>query len=161
MRLAKLSIADVPIEGKRVFIRVDFNVPLDKQGHVADDTRIRASLPTIQHAMVRGAKVILASHLGRPAGKVDPRYSLTPVAECLSGLLGKDIPLADDCVGPTVEDLVARMCEGDVLLLENLRFRAEEEKTIPCSRSSWRGWPMSTSTTLSAPPTALTPRQRG
>src|SRR5918996_3676239 len=128
MRLAKLSIADVPIAGKRIFIRVDFNVPLDKQGHVADDTRIRAPLPTIQHAMVRGAKVILASHLGRPAGKVDPRYSLTPVAECLSGLLGKDIPLADDCVGPTVEDLVARMCEGDVLLLENLRFRAEEEK---------------------------------
>jgi phosphoglycerate kinase len=131
MRLAKLSIADVPIEGKRVFIRVDFNVPLDKQGHVADDTRIRASLPTVQHAMARGAKVVLASHLGRPAGKVDPRYSLKSVAECLSGLLGKDVPLADDCVGPTVEDLVARMREGDVLLLENLRFHAEEEKNDP------------------------------
>jgi phosphoglycerate kinase len=131
MRLVKLSIADVPIEGKRVFIRVDFNVPLDKQGHVADDTRIRASLPTIRHAMARGAKVILASHLGRPAGKVDPRYSLTPVAECLSGLLGKDVPLADDCVGPTVEDVVVRMREGDVLLLENLRFHAEEEKNDP------------------------------
>jgi phosphoglycerate kinase len=131
MRLAKLSIADVPIKGKRVFIRVDFNVPLDKQGHVADDTRIRASLPTIRHAMARGAKVILASHLGRPAGKVDPRYSLKPVAECLSGLLGKDVPLADDCVGPIVEDLVARMREGDVLLLENLRFHAEEEKNDP------------------------------
>jgi phosphoglycerate kinase len=128
MRLAKLSIADVPIEGKRVFIRVDFNVPLDKQGHVTDDTRIRASLPTIRHAMDRGAKVILASHLGRPAGKVDPHYSLKPVAECLSRLLGKDIPLVGDCVGPTVEDVVARMREGDVLLLENLRFRAEEEK---------------------------------
>jgi phosphoglycerate kinase len=128
MRLAKLSIADVPIEGKRIFIRVDFNVPLDKQGHVTDDTRIRASLPTIQHAMARGAKVILASHLGRPAGKVDPQYSLKPVAACLSRLLGKEIPLADDCVGPTVEDLVARMREGDVLLLENLRFHTEEEK---------------------------------
>jgi phosphoglycerate kinase len=128
MQLAKLSIADVPIVGKRVFIRVDFNVPLDKQGHITDDTRIRASLPTIQYAMDRGAQVILASHLGRPAGKVDPRYSLKPVAECLSGLLGKHIPLTDDCVGPTVEALVARMHEGDVLLLENLRFHAEEEK---------------------------------
>jgi phosphoglycerate kinase len=128
MQLAKLSIADVPIAGKRVFIRVDFNVPLDKQGHVTDDTRIRASLPTIQYAMDRGAQVILASHLGRPAGKVEPRYSLKPVAECLSGLLGKNIPLTNDCVGPTVEALVARMPEGDVLLLENLRFHAEEEK---------------------------------
>jgi phosphoglycerate kinase len=128
MQLAKLSIADVPIAGKRVFIRVDFNVPLDKQGHVTDDTRIRASLPTIQYAADRGAQVILASHLGRPAGKFDPRYSLKPVAECLSGLLGKNIPLMDDCVGPTVEALVARMREGDILLLENLRFHAEEEK---------------------------------
>ena len=128
MRLEKLSIADVPIEGKRVFVRVDFNVPLDKQGHVTDDTRIRASLPTVQHATARGAKVILASHLGRPAGKVDPQYSLRPVAACLSGLLGKNIPLADDCVGPTVEGLAARMREGDVLLLENLRFHPEEEK---------------------------------
>jgi phosphoglycerate kinase len=128
MRLEKLSIADVPIEGKRLFVRVDFNVPLDTQGHVTDDTRIRASLPTIQHATARGAKVILASHLGRPAGKVDPRYSLRPVAACLSGLLGQNIPLADDCVGPTVEDLVARMRERDVLLLENLRFHPEEEQ---------------------------------
>jgi len=89
MRLEKLSIADVPIEGQRVFVRVDFNVPLDQQGHVTDDTRIRSSLPTIQHAMARGAKLILASHLGRPAGKVDSRYSLTPVAARLSTLLGK------------------------------------------------------------------------
>lgn len=128
MQLAKLSIADVPIAGKRVFIRVDFNVPMDKQGRVTDDTRIRASLPTIQYATARGAKVVLASHLGRPAGKGDPRYSLKPVAECLSGLLGKNIPLTDDCVGPTVEALVARMRAGEVLLLENLRFHAEEEK---------------------------------
>ena len=128
MRLAKLSIADVPIEGKQVFVRVDFNVPLDQRGHVTDDTRIRASLPTIQHATARGAKVILASHLGRPAGKVDPRYSLRPVAECLSGLLEKPPSLADDCIGPTVEDLAARMRQGDVLLLENLRFHPEEEK---------------------------------
>jgi len=128
MQHAKLSIADVPIAGKRVFIRVDFNVPLDRQGHVTDDTRIRASLPTLQYATNRGAQVILASHLGRPAGKIEPRYSLTPVAECLSGLLGKNIPLADDCVGPTVEALVGQMHAGDILLLENLRFHAEEEK---------------------------------
>ncbi len=131
MRLEKLSIADVPIEGKRVFVRVDFNVPLDKQGHVTDDTRIRASLPTIQHAMARGAKLILASHLGRPAGKVDPRYSLKPVAICLATLLGKNITLADDCVGPMVQELVGLMHEGDVLLLENLRFHPEEEKNDP------------------------------
>jgi phosphoglycerate kinase len=131
MRLEKLSIADVPIEGKRVFVRVDFNVPLDKQGHVTDDTRIRSSLPTIQHAMARGAKLILASHLGRPAGRVDPRYSLKPVVVCLATLLGKNITLTDDCVGPMVEELVDLMHEGDVLLLENLRFHPEEEKNDP------------------------------
>jgi phosphoglycerate kinase len=131
MRLEKLSIADVPIEGRRVFVRVDFNVPLDKQGHVTDDTRIRASLPTIQHAMARGAKLILASHLGRPAGKVEPRYSLKPVAACLSTLLGKHITLAADCVGPIVEELMGQMHAGDVLLLENLRFHPEEEKNDP------------------------------
>jgi phosphoglycerate kinase len=131
MPLDKLSIADVPIRGKRVFVRVDFNVPLDKQGHVTDDTRIRASLATIQYAMAEGAKVILASHLGRPAGKVDPQYSLKPVGIRLSELLGTNISIADDCVGPTVEGLVARMHGGDVLLLENLRFHAEEEKNDP------------------------------
>lgn len=131
MRLQKLSIADVPLRGKRVFMRVDFNVPLDKQGHVTDDTRIRASLPTIQHAMAEGAKVILASHLGRPAGKVDPRYSLRPVAERLRDLLGKPVTMAEACVGPAVEALVANMQGGDVVLLENLRFDAGEEKNDP------------------------------
>jgi phosphoglycerate kinase len=131
MQLAKLSIDDVPVAGKRVFIRVDFNVPLDQQGHVTDDTRIRASLPTIQSAAARGARVILASHLGRPGGKVDPRYSLNPVAECLSGALGRPIPLADDCVGASVEARVAQLHDGDVLLLENLRFHPEEEKNDP------------------------------
>lgn len=131
MPLNKLSIADISVRGKRVFIRVDFNVPLDKQGHVTDDTRIRASVPTIQHAVAAGAKVILASHLGRPAGKVDPRYSLRPVAERLSTLLGKDVTMAEACVGPEVEGLVAGMRDGDVLLLENLRFHAGEEKHDP------------------------------
>jgi phosphoglycerate kinase len=112
-------------------VRVDFNVPLDGQGHVTDDTRIKASLPTIQHARDRAAKVILASHLGRPAGKVDPRYSLRPVEERLSELLGRQITLAGDCVGPEVEELAGQMHEGDILLLENLRFHPEEEKNDP------------------------------
>jgi phosphoglycerate kinase len=131
MPLHKLSIADVPVRGKRVFIRVDFNVPLDQQGHVTDDTRIRASIPSIQHAIDGGAKVILASHLGRPAGKVDSRYSLRPVAERLCELLGKRVIMADECVGPAVEQLVANMRDGDVVLLENLRFHAGEEKNDP------------------------------
>jgi phosphoglycerate kinase len=131
MRFEKLSIADVPMRGKRVFIRVDFNVPLDQQGRVTDDTRIQASLPTIRHAMAGGAKVLLASHLGRPGGKVEPRYSLKPVAARLSELLGRQVRVADDCVGPTVEGEIERMREGEVLLLENLRFHAEEEKNDP------------------------------
>jgi len=131
MRLEKLSIADVPIRGKRVFIRVDFNVPLDKQGHVTDDTRIQASLPTIRYAMAEGARVVLASHLGRPGGKADPRYSLRPVVARLSALLGKRVGMAEDCIGPTVEEAVGRLHEGDVLLLENLRFHAGEEKNDP------------------------------
>jgi phosphoglycerate kinase len=128
MRLSKLSIADIPIRGKRLFIRVDFNVPLDAHGRVTDDTRMRASLPTIRYAFEREAKVILASHLGRPSGKVEARYSLKPVATRLSELLGTDVTMAEDCLGPAVEALVARLREGDVLLLENLRFHAGEEK---------------------------------
>src|SRR5918997_752234 len=131
MRLEKVSIADIPIRGKRVFIRVDFNVPLDKQGHVTDDTRIRASLPTIEYATAEGARVVLASHLGSPGGKVDPRYALKPVGVRLSELLGKAVATVDDCVGPTVEAAVGRMRQGDVLLLENLRFHAEEEQNDP------------------------------
>jgi phosphoglycerate kinase len=127
----KRSIQDIPLRGKRVFMRVDFNVPLDAQGRVTDDTRIQASLPTIRYAMEGGAKVILASHLGRPAGKPDPKYSLEPVGARLAGLLGQDVMMAGDCVGPAVEALVARMQEGDVLLLENLRFHAGEEKNDP------------------------------
>jgi phosphoglycerate kinase len=131
MRLQKISIADIPLRGKRAFIRVDFNVPLDSQGHVTDDTRIRASLPTIQHAVAGGAKVILASHLGRPAGKTDPRYSLRPVAERLGALLNKGVMMADECVGPAVQALVAAMRNGDIVLLENLRFHSGEEKNDP------------------------------
>jgi phosphoglycerate kinase len=131
MQLNKLSMADVSIRGRRLFMRVDFNVPLDAHGHVADDTRLRASLPTIQYALAREAKVILASHLGRPSGKVEARYSLKPVAARLSELLGKSVTMADDCLGPAVEALVAQMRAADVLLLENLRFHAGEEKNDP------------------------------
>lgn len=125
--MAKATIRDIPLKGKRLFIRVDFNVPQDKERHVTDDTRIRAALPTIQYALQEGAKVILASHLGRPRGKVDPTYSLQPVAECLQNLLGRSVMLAPDCIGPAVEKLVHDLAPGGVVLLENLRFHPEEE----------------------------------
>ena len=131
MELRKRPMQDIPVHGKRVFMRVDFNVPLDVQGRVTDDTRIRASLPTICYAIDNGAKVILASHLGRPTGQIDAKYSLKPVAQRLSELLGKAVMMAGDCVGPAVESLVAEMCEGDVLLLENLRFHRGEEENDP------------------------------
>jgi len=117
------------LTGKRVFIRVDFNVPLDEQGRVTDDQRIRAALPTIQHAIRAKAKVILASHLGRPKGKPDDRkkFTLEPAGARLSELLKQDVTLADDCVGDGVKKLVKDLKDGQVLLLENLRFHPEEE----------------------------------
>ncbi len=126
--LGKMTIEDLPIKGKRVFIRVDFNVPLDNNMVITDDRRIRSAMPTINYAIDEGAKVILASHLGRPKGKVDPRYSLAPVAKRLAARLNKEVIFMPDCVGPQVENAVAKMKDGDVLLLENLRFHAEEEK---------------------------------
>jgi phosphoglycerate kinase len=123
-----LEQLDLP--GKRVFIRVDFNVPLEKQPgktRVTDDARIRAALPTIRYALARRAKVILASHLGRPDGRVKPELSLEPAAAVLQHLLGQDVTFADDCVGDGVRKNVADLREGQVLLLENLRFHAEEE----------------------------------
>ncbi len=126
--LSKLSVDELDIKGKRVFIRADFNVPLDDNLRITDDSRIRSTIPTINYAIDEGAKVILASHLGRPKGRPDPRYSLAPVAKRLHRLLGKDVIFAPDCVGPQVESLVDKMNDGDVLLLENLRYHVEEEK---------------------------------
>lgn len=126
--LNKLSIDELNIKGKKVFIRVDFNVPFDDNLRITDDSRIRSTVPTINYAIDEGAKVILASHLGRPKGKPDPRYSLAPVAKRLQRLLDKEVLFAPDCIGPQVESLVSKMKDGDVLLLENLRYHAEEEK---------------------------------
>jgi len=126
--MAIRRVDQVELRGKRVFIRVDFNVPLNEKNEITDDTRIVSSLPTIKFVCEAGGKVILASHLGRPKGKREPKYSLAPVAATLSRLLGKGASLSPDCVGEEVEKRIGRMKEGEVLLLENLRFHPEEEK---------------------------------
>src|SRR6195256_2012389 len=128
--MPKLSIQDFDLTSRRVFIRVDFNVPLAAGGQkISSDKRIRASLPTIQYALDRGAAVILASHLGRPKGKPNPEMSLKPVAKRLEELLGRPVAMAPDCVGPQVQAMLP--APGAVLLLENLRFHAEEEANDP------------------------------
>ena len=128
--MAKKTIRDIDLAGKRVLVRVDFNVPLDeKDGSmvITDDTRIRATLPTLNYLLEKGAKVILCSHLGRPDGKRDPKQSLAPVAPALSALLGRPVEFADDCVGDAVKAKAQTLAAGGVLLLENTRFHAEEE----------------------------------
>jgi len=127
---SKKTIKDVDVKGKRVLVRVDFNVPL-KDGVVGDDTRIRGALPTIQYLLDHGAAVILCSHLGRPKGTADPKYSMKPVAEYLGSLMGQQVAFAADCVGPAAEEAVKALKPGDVLVLENTRYHNEEEANDP------------------------------
>jgi phosphoglycerate kinase len=124
-------IDQIEMKNKKVFLRVDFNVPMDKSGNVTDDTRVRAHLPTINYALEKGAKLIIGSHLGRPKGKRVEELSLKPVVKILSGLLKKEIVFVDDCVGEKVEQAVSIMKEGDIVLLENLRFYPGEDKNDP------------------------------
>ena len=129
--MVKKTIEDIDLKDKKVLMRVDFNVPLDDKLNITDDIRIRSALPTIKYAIERKAKVILMSHLGRPDGKVVDSMRLTPVAKRLEELLGKKVTKTDDCIGPAVKKTVSAMEQGDVVLLENLRFHAEEEKNDP------------------------------
>jgi phosphoglycerate kinase len=127
--LKKQTIRDLDLQGKRIVMRVDFNVPI-ADSKVADDTRITAALPSIQYIMQQGASVVLLSHLGRPKGKADPKFSLQPVAERLSELLNKSVIFAPNCIGPEVQELASALKPGEVLLLENLRFHPEEEGKV-------------------------------
>lgn len=122
------TIKDVNLKGKKVFVRVDFNVPFDNKGEISDDTRIVAALPTIKYLVDEGAMVVLTSHLGRPKSKADTQFSLAPVAKALSEKLGKPVAFVDDCIGPKVKEACAAMKPGDVVLLENSRFYPEEKK---------------------------------
>ena len=127
----KQTIADIMVTGKRVFCRVDFNVPIDKQGTITDDTRIRAAMPTINYLLEKGARLILASHLGRPKGKPDPATSLAPVAAYLESLLGRQVLMAPDCIGDRTRTLADQLEAGQVMLLENVRFHAGETDNDP------------------------------
>ena len=133
------TIKDIAITGKHILVRVDFNVPLDKQQRITDDSRIQAVLPTLKYALSQKAKIIVASHLGRPKGKVAPEFSLKPAAERLSVLLNQPVQLAADCVGDAVEAMVAAMKPGDIVVLENLRFHPEEEKNADTFAKSLAG----------------------
>lgn len=126
--MEKQSLRDINVSGKKVFIRVDYNVPMDKAGNITNDTRIRATLPTLQYLLENKAAIVIGSHLGRPKGQPVPEFSLSPVAKRLSELLGREIQFAPDCIGPEVAGLAQNLQPGQVLLLENLRYHPEEEK---------------------------------
>ncbi|MBP2667378.1 MAG: Phosphoglycerate kinase, partial [Firmicutes bacterium] len=127
----KKTVRDIDFKGKRVFVRVDYNVPMDKAGKITDDTRMRATLPTLNYLLDQGTSLVLAAHLGRPKGGPTPELSLAPVAASLSLLLGRKVKFAADCVGPVAETAAAALQPGEVLMLENLRFHPEEEKNDP------------------------------
>ena len=126
--LNKKSIKDIDVAGKKVFIRVDYNVPMDKAGNITEDTRIQATLPTLKYLLEQNAAIIIASHLGRPKGAVMPEFSLAPIAKRLSALIGREVAVAPDCVGTEVEALAKNLKPGQILMLENLRFHKAEEK---------------------------------
>ncbi|MDD5702671.1 MAG: phosphoglycerate kinase [Dehalococcoidales bacterium] len=130
-RFTKKTVRDIDVKNKRVLVRVDYNVPVDKAGNITDDSRIRASLPTIRYLLDNQAKIILCSHFGRPKGKVVESMRLAPEARRLSEILGKPVAALNDCIGPEVENAVAGMKEGDIIMLENLRFHPEEEANDP------------------------------
>ena len=127
----KKTIEDINVKGKRVLVRCDFNVPLNEKGKITNDNRIVAALPTIKYLMEHGARVIFCSHLGRPKGEFKPEFSLKPVAARLSELLGREVPLAEDVVGPSAHALAEKLQDGDVMMIENVRFHAEETKNDP------------------------------
>ena len=127
----KKTLRDLDFHGKRVFVRVDYNVPMDKAGKITDDTRVRATLPTLNYLLAQGASLVLAAHFGRPKGGPAPEFSLAPVAHHLAGLIGREVKFAADCVGPIAEATAAALKPGEILMLENLRFHAEEEKNDP------------------------------
>ena len=131
MTYNKKTIEDINVDGKRVFVRCDFNVPLDSSGNITDDKRIKESIPTIKYLLSHNARVILSSHLGRPKGEFNPKYSLAPVAKRLSELLGKEVKFAKDVIGDDAKALAAGLKNGEVMLLENVRFHKEEEKNDP------------------------------
>ena len=127
----KKTIRDVDLKGKKVFTRVDFNVPFDDKGNISNDTRIRATLPTLNYMLEQGAAIVLACHIGRPTEAREPQFSTKPVAKRLSELLGKEVKWAPDCIGPEAEKAKADLKPGEVLLLENLRYHKEEKKNDP------------------------------
>ena len=129
--MAKKTIEDIQVKGKRVLVRCDFNVPMDENKVITDENRLRGALPTIKYLMEHGARVILCSHLGRPKGEFNMKYSLKPVAKRLSEMLGVEVKMADDVIGPSAKALAASLKDGEVMLLENVRFHKEEEKNDP------------------------------
>ena len=156
--MPKRTLHDLDIDGRRLFVRVDFNVPL-RDGAIGDDTRIRAALPTLRHALDRGATLVVGSHLGRPKGTANPAFTLRPIAAHLSELLDRRVVFAPEAIGETVTAALSQAGPGGVVLLENLRFHPGKRPMTPHSPPRWRPRPTPTSTTPSALRTGPTPRR--